>query len=145
MVIPNFSIGANLGLEFSQLASKWLPNVEIIEIHHEQKQDAPSGTAIETAKVIHASRTQPSNIPETKYVKISGSRGGKYLDVPIHSIRLNGVLAQQIVLFGGLGETLEIKHTAIDRSTYMGGIELSLRSILSKKGMSVGLQSILEK
>jgi 4-hydroxy-tetrahydrodipicolinate reductase len=143
MIVPNFSIGAVLGMKFAELAAKWIPNVEIVEIHHEQKLDAPSGTALETARLIQVGKGRPTTIPETKYLKVEGARGGKYADVPIHSIRLTGILAQQSVLFGGVGETLEIKHTTTDRSTYMGGVELSLRKILSQSGLTVGLGSIL--
>ncbi len=143
LVVPNFSIGAVLGMKFSQLAAKWIPDVEIVEIHHDQKLDAPSGTAIETAHLIQKARTGCPTAPETKILKVEGVRGGKIADVPIHSLRLRGILAQQSVVFGAMGETLEIKHTVIDRSTYMRGIEISIHKVRSLSGFTVGLESIL--
>lgn len=130
-------------MKFAQLTAKWIPDAEIIEIHHDQKVDAPSGTALETARLIQQGRVKGPTVPETKVVKTSGARGGKHCEVPIHSVRLRGILAQQSVIFGAIGETLEIKHTVIDRSTYMAGIEISIREIQSLSGLTVGLDSLL--
>ena len=143
LIVPNFSIGAVLGMKFAQLAAKWIPDAEIVEIHHEQKLDAPSGTALETAKLIQQARVKKPTVPETKIIKTEGVRGGKHCDVPIHSLRLSGVLAQQSVIFGSTGETLEIKHSVIDRSTYMNGVEISIRKVQSLSGLVIGLESIL--
>ncbi len=142
-VIPNFSVGAVLGMRFAQLAAQWIADVEIIEMHHEKKLDAPSGTALETARLIQKSRLKVPTVPETKVMKAQGARGAQVHEVPIHSVRLSGFLAQQMIIFGAPGETLEIKHSVIDRSTYMGGVELSIRKVRALAGLTIGLESVL--
>lgn len=145
LVIPNFSLGAALALRFYQQAAKWMPDIEIVEIHHEHKRDAPSGTALETARLISQARTLPARALPTEIFKVKGVRGGSYEGIPIHSLRLPGILAEQTVYFGAPGETVEIKHTVTSRSTYMAGIELALRSVRSLSGLTVGLDFILDE
>lgn len=143
LLARNFSIGAVLTMKFSQIAAKFIPQAEIIEIHHDQKLDAPSGTALQTARMIQEGRTQSPGTPETQYLFLEGVRGGKYEDTPIHSLRLKGIMAQQTVIFGGPGESLEIRHNTTDRSVYMAGIELSIRHVKERSGLTIGIESLL--
>jgi 4-hydroxy-tetrahydrodipicolinate reductase len=142
VIAPNFSIGAVLMMMFAAKASTYLSEVEIIEAHHQQKLDAPSGTALKTAEMIAASRTQPKNKLDLKEL-VSGSRGGIHRDVNIHSIRLPGILAYQEVLFGNLGETLAITHNTLDRQCFMPGIILSCEKVMNLNGLVYGLEHIL--
>jgi 4-hydroxy-tetrahydrodipicolinate reductase len=145
MVIPNFAIGAVLMMKFSQLAAKWMPDAEIIEMHHDKKEDSPSGTALLTAELISESRTSmPTRLPR-ELIKVEGARGGKFCEVPIHSVRLPGFLAHQQVIFGGPGETLTIRHDSTDRASFMQGVRLALKEVGSLQGLTVGLDKILFK
>ncbi len=141
---PNFAVGAVLMMRFSQLAAKYMADVEIIELHHDRKADAPSGTAMLTAELISDARTQP---PQRKVsnpvVKIEGVRGGKYKDVPVHSVRLPGFVAHQRVIFGGMGETLTIQHDSMDRTSFMVGVKLCLSEVRNLSGFVVGMDKIL--
>jgi 4-hydroxy-tetrahydrodipicolinate reductase len=140
---PNFAIGAVLMMRFSQLAAKWLPNCEIIELHHDKKEDAPSGTALLTAQLIGAAREgSPSKKPRPIF-KVEGVRGGVVEETPIHSVRLPGFVAHQEVIFGGTGEVLTIKHDSMDRVSFMEGVKLCLREVRSLKGFVVGMDKIL--
>jgi 4-hydroxy-tetrahydrodipicolinate reductase len=140
---PNFAIGAVLMMRFSQLAAKWLPNCEIIELHHDRKEDAPSGTAMLTAQLIGDARADaPSRKPRPIF-KVEGVRGGTYHDTPIHSVRLPGYVAHQEVIFGGTGEALSIRHDSMDRVSFMEGVKLALREIRSLEGFVVGMDKLL--
>ncbi len=142
---PNFAIGAVLMMRFAEMAAQWLPDVEIIEMHHEQKLDAPSGTALLTAEMISEGRTRaPGFIPDAT-MKIEGARGGKYRDVPIHSVRLPGLVAHQMVMFGSAGETLTIRHDSLDRKSFMEGVKLCLREVLTVDGLVIGMDKVLFK
>ena len=130
LIAPNFAIGAILMMRFAQEAAKYLPDAEIIEMHHEKKLDAPSGTAAKTAEMIAEGRAgaSPILLPSDAFEKIPGSRGGKGVgDVPVHSVRLPGFVASQIVIFGGAGQTLTLRHDSIDRKSFMPGVILALR------------------
>jgi len=142
-VIPNFAIGAVLMMKFAQEAARYLPDVEIIETHHDQKMDAPSGTAIKTAEMINAQRgiKPPKNIRE--FEKIPGSRGGKVGEVHIHSVRLPGFIAHQEVIFGGPGQSLTIRHDSYDRVGFMPGVIMVVQKIVGLKGLIYGMDAFL--
>ena len=142
LIVPNFSIGAVLMMRFAAQAAALLPEVEIIEAHHQQKLDAPSGTALKTAEMIQQARTQTRNALTLKEL-IPGARGGEHHDVPIHSLRLPGVLAQQQVVFGNTGETLTITHNSIDRASFMPGVILACQHVLQLDSLCYGLEHVL--
>jgi len=140
---PNFAIGAVLMMRFAQLAAKWLPNCEIIELHHDRKVDAPSGTALLTAQLIGDGRAEsPAHKPDPIF-KVEGVRGGVVQGTPIHSVRLPGFVAHQEVIFGGIGEVLTIRHDSMDRVSFMEGVKLCLREVRSLPGFTVGMDKIL--
>lgn len=142
VIAPNFSIGAVLMMLFAAKAAEYLPEVEIIEAHHQQKLDAPSGTALKTAEMIQASRNQsPKQLPLKEM--LAGARGASYQEVPIHSLRLPGILAQQQVLFGNQGETLSISHNSIDRTCFMPGIVLACQKVTSLHTLVYGLEHLI--
>ncbi len=143
-VIPNFAIGAVLMMQFARQAARFMPECEIIELHHEKKADAPSGTAIRTAELIAESRRRPPEVPKTEVMKISGVRGGTLSDVPIHSVRLPGLLAHQEVIFGGPGEVLTLRHDSLSRESFMAGVLHTLRNFRKYQGLIVGLEKLLE-
>ncbi len=140
--IPNFSIGAVLMMKFSAEAAKYLAHVEIIEMHHENKADAPSGTAIRTAEMI-ASSSSPLHIKANQDHTLAGARGALVKNVPIHSVRLPGLLAHQQVLLGAPGELLTLRHDSTDRKCFMPGVLLAVRSSLGKTGLTIGLENLL--
>jgi 4-hydroxy-tetrahydrodipicolinate reductase len=141
LIVPNFSVGAVLMMHFASEASKWFQNVEIIEAHHPQKLDAPSGTALKTAELIAKNRTEMPPLPIKEI--IPGTRGGEYRGIPIHSMRLPGILARQDVIFGETGETLTITHNSIDRSSFMTGLVLACRAVLGLSSLEYGLETVL--
>ncbi|NLJ72924.1 MAG: 4-hydroxy-tetrahydrodipicolinate reductase [Syntrophomonadaceae bacterium] len=142
-IIPNFAIGAVLMMKFAKEAAGYFPDVEIIEMHHDQKMDAPSGTAIKTAEMISENRPirTPKNIRE--YEKIAGSRGGDLNQIRIHSVRLPGFVAHQEVIFGGLGQTLRIKHDSIDRIGFMPGVIMVIKKMATQKGLIYGMENLM--
>ena len=144
VIAPNFSIAAVLMMSCVAKIAEYFPEVEIIEAHHQQKLDAPSGTALKTAEVIAAARKSPKNKLPLKEL-ISGSRGGTCHDINIHSLRLPGVIAQQKVIFGNLGETLAITHNTIDRQCFMPGIILACQKVMEISQLIYGLESILSQ
>ncbi|MCR3921881.1 MAG: 4-hydroxy-tetrahydrodipicolinate reductase [Firmicutes bacterium] len=143
LIAPNFAIGAVLMMLFAAQAAKFMPEAEIIELHHDQKIDAPSGTAIKTAEMIVKARgkTVPRTIDELE--KIPGARGGNLEGVRLHSVRLPGYVAHQEVIFGGLGQTLTIRHDSIDRTSFMPGVMLSVKEVMKREGVIYGLENIL--
>jgi 4-hydroxy-tetrahydrodipicolinate reductase len=143
LIVPNFSIGANLMIRFSETAAKYLASVEIIERHHEKKADAPSGTAIYTAHRIHEANPHTRDYRSSKEA-VERVRGGTFDGVRIHSVRSPGVLADQSVVFSEVGETLTIEHRAISRDCYMPGILYAVRNIGRHTGFIVGLDKIME-
>jgi len=142
-IAPNFAIGAVLMMEFSKQAAPYFESVEIIELHHPNKVDAPSGTAARTAELINKARTNSSKQPDATNTGLEGARGAKVGDVPIHSVRLRGLVAHQEVLFGGLGETLTIRHDSLDRAGFMPGVLLGCREIINTPGLTIGLEKFL--
>lgn len=142
-VIPNFAIGAVLMMKFATEAARYFPDVEIIEMHHDQKMDAPSGTAIKTAEMITENREKlpPRNTRE--YEKIAGARGGELNQVKIHSVRLPGFVAHQEVIFGGTGQSLLIRHDSYDRVGFMPGVVMTVKKMLSIKGLVYGLEKLM--
>lgn len=143
---PNFAIGAVLMMQFAERAARFLPHAEVIELHHDRKLDAPSGTATRTARLIAAARTSVPVSPgrETELDGMTGARGALVDDVPVHSVRLPGLVAHQEVLFGGQGQTLSIRHDSIDRTSFMPGVLLAVRSVGGMSGLVVGLERLLE-
>lgn len=142
IIEPNFSLGANLMMRFVKLAAKYFPNCEIIEMHHPAKLDSPSGTALKTASLIAESRTeQPDELP--LHETVPGARGAVSHDIPLHAIRLPGIVAGQQVIFGGQGETLSIVHNTISREAFMPGVLLACKKVVEIKELVVGLDHIL--
>lgn len=145
LIAPNFAIGAVLMMEFAEKAAKYFESAEIIELHHPNKVDAPSGTAARTAALISDARKQAnlSAMPDATTTSLDGARGALVGDVPVHSVRLRGLIAHQEVLFGGLGETLTIRHDSLDRAGFMPGVLLGVRQISSHPGLTVGLEKLM--
>ena len=145
LIAPNFAIGAVLMMEFAAKAAKYFESAEIIELHHPNKVDAPSGTASRTAGLISAARKEAklSVMPDATSTSRDGARGALVGDVPVHSVRLRGLVAHQEVLFGGLGETLSIRHDSLDRAGFMPGVLLGIRSVISRPGVTFGLEHFM--
>ncbi|MBN1192577.1 MAG: 4-hydroxy-tetrahydrodipicolinate reductase [Coriobacteriia bacterium] len=144
-VAPNFAIGAVLMMRFAADAARFMPHVEIIELHHDRKADAPSGTALRTASLISAARTSVPDAPGRETEVAEGARGALSDDVTIHSVRLPGLVAHQEVLFGGQGQTLSIRHDSIDRTSFMPGVILAIRKVGQRSGLVVGLEHMMEE
>jgi 4-hydroxy-tetrahydrodipicolinate reductase len=147
LVAPNFGIGAVLLMKFAAEAARWFESVEIIELHHPRKADAPSGTARRTAELIAAARRDagldPSG-PDATSSALDGARGASVDGVPVHAVRLSGLVAHQEVLFGGTGETLTLRHDSLDRASFMPGVVSAVRRIGDRPGLTVGLEQLLE-
>ena len=145
LIAPNFAIGAVLMMEFAEKAAKFFESAEIIELHHPNKVDAPSGTAARTAALISDARKRAglSAMPDATTTSLDGARGATVGDVPVHSVRLRGLIAHQEVLFGGLGETLTIRHDSLDRAGFMPGVLLGIRQISTHPGLTVGLEKFM--
>ena len=141
-VAPNFAIGAVLMQRFASEAAKHLPAVEIVELHHDGKADAPSGTAAATADAVAAARPDAWTGPSTE--SIPGVRGGERAGIRIHSIRLPGLVAHQEVILGGQGQTLTIRHDSMDRTSFVPGVLMAIRWVPSHPGLTVGLDRILD-
>jgi 4-hydroxy-tetrahydrodipicolinate reductase len=145
LIAPNFSLGAVLMMKFAAQAAAFFESVEIIELHHPNKLDAPSGTALRTAQLIAESRAAAGVGPSPDATAEDGDhhRGGKVDDVTIHSVRLRGLIAHQEVLLGGVGETLTIRHDSLDRASFMPGVVLGVREVAGHPGLTVGLEHYL--
>jgi len=144
LIAPNFSIGAILMMKFAQEAAKYMPHVEIIEYHGDQKLDAPSGTSIKTAELIAQTRQELRQGNPNEKETIEGARGGYYEGFRIHSVRLPGVFAQQEVIFGGNGQTLKIRHDSYDRAGYMPGVNHAVKKVMSYTGLVYGFEHIMD-
>ena len=146
LIAPNFGLGAVLMMQFSQKAAQYFESVEIIELHHANKVDAPSGTAIRTAELITDARKQSKKgaMPDASKTIIPGARGAKVGDVPIHSVRSHGYVAHQEVIFGDTGETLSIRHDSINRTGFMPGVLIGVRNVAKHPGLTVGLENYME-
>ncbi|MDY4696819.1 4-hydroxy-tetrahydrodipicolinate reductase [Selenomonas montiformis] len=143
-IAPNFAIGAVLLMVLSRQAAKYMPDVEIIELHHDRKLDAPSGTAVQTAAMIaEVRKAHKQGHPEEKE-KLAGARGAEYEGMHIHSVRLPGYVAHQEVIFGGLGQTLTIRHDSMNRESFMPGVVLAAKKVRSLCGLTIGLDKLLE-
>lgn len=143
LVAPNFAVGAVLMMYCAAFASQYMKNVEIIELHHDQKKDAPSGTAIKTAEMILAAKERGQEAAPLGSEKINGVRGGELGGIHLHSIRLPGLIAHQEVIFGDLGQTLTIRHDSTSRESFMPGVLLAIRKIRDYQGLIYGLDKIM--
>ncbi|MFE3829049.1 4-hydroxy-tetrahydrodipicolinate reductase [Streptomyces sp. NPDC059092] len=146
LIAANFSIGAVLTMKFSETAARYFESVEVIELHHPNKADAPSGTATRTAQLIAAARAQAGSVPQpdATVTALDGARGADVDGVPVHSVRLRGLLAHQEVILGGEGETLTVRHDSLHHSSFMPGILLGVRRVVTAPGLTVGLEHFLD-
>jgi 4-hydroxy-tetrahydrodipicolinate reductase len=142
LIAPNFSVGAILLMKFAVQAATYFESVEIIELHHPDKADAPSGTARHTAELIAAARTGMV-APDATVTALPGARGADVDGIPVHSVRLRGLLAHEEVLLGGPGEVLTLRHDSLDRSSFMPGVLLGVRQVAAHPGLTVGLENFL--
>jgi 4-hydroxy-tetrahydrodipicolinate reductase len=145
LIAPNFAIGAVLMMEFATKAAKYFESAEIIELHHPNKVDAPSGTAARTAELMSKARKDAGlgAMPDATTTLLDGARGATVGDIPVHSVRLRGLIAHQEVLLGGLGETLTIRHDSLDRAGFMPGVLLGVRKIIANPGLTFGLEKFM--
>jgi 4-hydroxy-tetrahydrodipicolinate reductase len=145
LVAPNFAIGAVLSMRFAQLAAPHYESVEIVELHHPEKADAPSGTAVRTAQLVAAARSAAGldSVPDATTHGLDGARGAVVDGVHVHAVRAAGLVAHQEVLFGTTGETLSIRHDSFDRASFMPGVLLGIREIATRPGLTVGLEPLL--
>ena len=146
VIAPNFGLGAVLMMQFAAKAARYFESVEIVELHHPEKADAPSGTASRTAELITEARKAAARpaMPDKTSSGLSGARGAKVGDVPVHSVRLRGLVAHQEVLLGDQGETLSIRHDSIDRSGFMPGVLLAVREVVKTPGLTFGLEHLMD-
>ncbi len=144
IIAPNFAIGAVLMMKFSQMAAKYFKDIEIIEMHHDQKLDAPSGTAVKTAEMIAAVRESKKQGHPNEKETLDGARGADYDGMKIHSVRLPGLIAHQQVLLGSDGQTLTIRHDSYNRSSFMSGVKAAVESVMKQNSFIYGLENILE-
>ncbi|MEJ6574125.1 MAG: 4-hydroxy-tetrahydrodipicolinate reductase [Actinomycetes bacterium] len=146
LIAPNFGLGAILMMQFAAKAAKYFESVEIIELHHAAKVDAPSGTAARTAELITAARKSANKVSmqDATTSELTGARGAKIGDVQIHSIRLRGMVAHQEVILGDVGETLSIRHDSIDRTGFMPGVLLAIRNVGEHPGLTFGLENYMD-
>ncbi len=145
LIAPNFAIGAVLMMEFAEKAARYFESAEIIELHHPEKVDAPSGTAARTAQLMSDARKAAglSAAPDATTTQLDGARGAKVGDIPIHCVRVRGLVAHQEVILGGLGETLTIRHDSMDRACFMPGVLLGVRKVISVSGLTHGLDKFM--
>jgi 4-hydroxy-tetrahydrodipicolinate reductase len=145
VIAPNFAVGAVLMMRFAQVAARFFESVEIIELHHPNKVDAPSGTAARTASLVATARAEAGlgPVPDATKTALEGARGAAVDGVPVHSVRLAGLVAHQEVLLGTIGETLTLRHDSYDRVSFMPGVLLAVRSVPTRPGLTVGLEALL--
>jgi 4-hydroxy-tetrahydrodipicolinate reductase len=139
---PNFALGAVLAMHFAAVAGRFYPAAEVIELHHRGKADAPSGTALRTARAIAAAREHHEAVAAGSE-SVSGARGGEVDGVRVHSVRLPGLVAHQEVIFGGQGEVLTLRHDSLERSSFMPGVLLAVQAVTARPGLTVGLEPLL--
>jgi 4-hydroxy-tetrahydrodipicolinate reductase len=144
IIAPNFALGAVLMMKFSQMAAKYFNDVEIIELHHDQKLDAPSGTAVKTAEMITAVREFKNQGHPNEKETLKGARGAELDGMHIHSVRLPGLVAHQQVLFGSEGQTLTIRHDSYNRTSFMSGVKVAVDSVMKLDTFVYGLENIIE-
>ena len=145
LIAPNFALGAVLMMAFAAQAARFYESVEIIELHHPQKVDAPSGTAARTASLIAAARAEAGlgPVPDATETDPGGARGARVDGIPVHAVRLRGLVAHQEILFGAEGETLTIRHDSVDRVSFMPGVLAAVRAVADHPGVTVGLEHVL--
>lgn len=144
LIAPNFAIGAVLTMHFAKQAARHFESVEVIELHHPHKADAPSGTAARTAKLIAEARKGLPPNPDATSTGLDGARGADVDGIPVHSIRLSGLIAHQEVLFGTQGETLTIRHDSLDRTSFVPGVLLGVRKVAERPGLTIGIEPLLD-
>ncbi|MGY4652006.1 4-hydroxy-tetrahydrodipicolinate reductase [Mycobacterium sp. URHB0021] len=144
LIAPNFAIGAVLSMHFARQAAPYFESVEVIELHHPHKADAPSGTAARTARLIAEARKDLPPNPDATSTGLEGARGADVDGIPVHSIRLTGLVAHQEVLFGTHGETLTIRHDSLDRTSFVPGVLLAVRRVAERPGLTVGIEPLLD-
>lgn len=144
IIAPNFALGAILMMKFSQMAAKYFTDVEIIEMHHDQKLDAPSGTAVKTAELIQEVRESKQQGHPDEKETIPGARGANIDGMRIHSVRLPGLIAHQQVMFGAYGQSLTIRHDSYNRESFMSGVKLAVENIMNIDVLVYGLENIIE-
>ncbi len=144
IIAPNFAIGAILCMKFAAMAAKYMPHVEIIELHHDKKLDAPSGTALKTAELISKARSELKQGHPQEEETIAGARGAEYDGFRIHSVRLPGMVAHQEVLFGATGQTLSIRHDSINRESFMPGVNMAIKAVMNLDTLMYGLENLLD-
>jgi len=143
VIAPNFALGAVIMIHLAGIAAQYFDNAEIIELHHNQKADAPSGTALATAKAMSQSKGKPFEYASTKKENIAGTRGGQVEGIAIHSVRLPGFVASQEIILGGQGQTLRLRHDSIGRECFMPGVLLAIKEVLKYRGLVYGLDRLL--
>lgn len=144
LVAPNFGIAAVLMMQFAAQAARWFESVEIVELHHARKADAPSGTARRTAELVAAARAGMEPMPDATTTSLDGARGADVGGVRVHAVRMAGLVAHQEVLLSGSGESLTIRHDSYDRASFMPGVLLGVRQVASRPGLTVGLEHLLD-
>lgn len=144
LIAPNFGIGAVLMMRFAQLAAPYFESAEIVEMHHPDKADAPSGTAVHTARLLSEARRDLPEQRDATSQEIPGARGARVDGIPVHSVRARGLVAHQEVILGGVGETLTIRHDLLDRTSFMPGVLFGIRHVGQHPGLTVGLADYLE-
>ena len=144
LVAPNFGVAAVLMMQFAASAARFFESVEIVELHHPRKADAPSGTARRTAELVAEARAGLDPMPDATTSALDGARGADVAGVRVHAVRLAGLVAHQEVLLGGAGESLTIRHDSYDRASFMPGVLLGVRSVTSRPGLTVGLEHLLD-
>ena len=144
LIAPNFAIGAVLSMHFAKQAARFFESAEVIELHHPHKADAPSGTAARTARLIAEARKALPPNPDATSTGLAGARGADVDGIPVHSVRLAGLVAHQEVLFGTQGETLTIRHDSLDRTSFVPGVLLAVRAVREHPGLTVGLEPFLD-
>lgn len=144
IIAPNFALGAVLMMKFSEMAAKYFQDVEIIELHHDQKLDAPSGTAIKTAEMISSVRESKQQGHPEEVETMTGARGATYDGMHIHSVRLPGLIAHQEVIFGSNGQTLSIRHDSYHRESFMSGVKVAVKTVVNLDTFVYGLENIIE-
>ncbi|KZK37719.1 4-hydroxy-tetrahydrodipicolinate reductase [Lactococcus cremoris] len=144
LIAPNFALGAVLVMQFSKIAAQYFPDVEIIELHHDAKKDAPSGTALKTAELMAQVRQAHYQGAANETESLAGARGAEFEGMRIHSVRLPGLVAHQEVLFGGKGEGLTLRHDSYERSSFMTGVALGIKKVMQAKELYYGLEHFLD-
>jgi len=144
IIAPNFAVGAILMMKFSQMAAKYFEDIEIIELHHDQKLDAPSGTAVKTAELITSVRKSKTQGHPNEKETLDGARGASYDGVHIHSVRLPGLVAHQEVLFGGEGQMVTIRHDSFNRASFMSGVKIAVETVMKLDSLVYGLENIID-